>query len=110
MQTSTTAVSRRARKSSKGKSFFFSNQLEEAQQSLFQTADHKNFKHGLSGMAMNTKHVYFWNTFNIFYFDIVTDDHEFHTLGLNVDYRDKNTFIRTVRTGSNDDKIVVLVR
>lgn len=61
-------------------------------------------------MAINTKHVYFWNTFNIFYFDTFTDDHEFHRLGLNVDFRDKNTFIRAVRTGSNDDKIVVLVR
>jgi len=61
-------------------------------------------------MAINNSHVYFWNNFNIWYFDTFTDEHEFHRLGLKVDKDDKNTYIKTVRTGSNIDKIVVLVR
>ena len=61
-------------------------------------------------MSINTSHVFFWNKFNIWYFDTETDEHDFHRLGLFVDRDDKNTFIKTVRTGSKDDKIVVLVR
>jgi len=61
-------------------------------------------------MAINASYAFFWNKFNIWYFETKTDTHDFKRLDLFVDRDDKNTFIKTVRTGSNEDKIVVLVR
>lgn len=59
---------------------------------------------------MNISHVFFWNDFNIWYFDINTDEHEMHKLELFVDPQDKNTKVKTVRTGSTDDKVAIIVR
>lgn len=74
---------------------------EEAQQSCFLTKENSEFEHGLRGFAMNKQHVFFWNNFKIWYFDILEDTHKMNSIGLYVDPNDNDTKVKTVRTCSS---------
>ena len=64
----------------------------------------------MRGMAMNMENVFFWNNFNIWYFDITDSKHEMKKIGLYVDPLDLLTKIKTVRTSTTDHEIAILVR
>lgn len=64
----------------------------------------------MKGMALNTNHVFFWNNFQIWYFDVADDIHKFYNIGLYVDPEDLLTKIKSVRTSSCDDLITIIVR
>jgi len=82
----------------------------EVDECLFITEDLPEFKHGMKNFALNTRHIYFWNDFNIWCYALDTPVVEFQTLGLIVDPNEKQSRIKRVRTGSNDTKIGVLVK
>ena len=56
---------------------------------------------------MNKDHVFFWNNFNVWYYNLNDISFEtnqtFHTLHINVDKRDKDSWIKLVRAGSEMD-------
>jgi len=81
----------------------------------------KLFASGLSGVAMNTASVFFWNNFRIWYLSIAEPTEGFshvdadgevkeNKLGLYVSPEEKQTAIKKVRTGSNEQNIMVQVK
>jgi hypothetical protein len=56
---------------------------------------------------MNKDHVFFWNNHNIWYYDLnsisFATRQTFHKISLNVDPKDKDSWIKLVRAGSEMD-------
>ena len=53
---------------------------------------------------MNKDYVFFWNNFNVWYYDLNNMSYEtsqnFKTINLNVDKHEKDSWIKLVRAGS----------
>jgi hypothetical protein len=64
-----------------------------------------NFSAG--NFTMNKDHVFFWNNHNIWYYDLnsisFATRQTFHKISLNVDPKDKDSWIKLVRAGSEMD-------
>ena len=63
---------------------------------------------------MNKDYVFFWNNFNVWYYKLdemsYETSQEFTKISLNVDSRDKDSWIKRVRAGSEKDQISVRIR
>jgi len=72
-----------------------------------------NDNYYVGSVAINDKYIFFWNNQLVFYFNLKdTKDNDLMrltTLNFVVDPELKDTFIITVRTGSNPEKIAIVI-
>ena len=66
----------------------------------------------VTGFSMNKDKLFFWNDFEIWYYDLRFEKftEEWKKLSLNVDRGDLARRIKFVRTGPGDDKVAVIVK
>ena len=80
----------------------------KANQEVFITKSQDIFDNFTAGhFTMNKDYVFFWNNFNVWYYKLneisFATRQEFHTISLTVDKRDKDSWIKLVRAGSELD-------
>ena len=70
------------------------------------------FSNGMSGFAINSRDIYFWNQYKIWSLkiDTINPMATMNVLALRVDRSEKTTKIKKVRTGSTTNKIAIIVR
>ena len=86
-------------------SFKVGNTDDNASQEVFVTKGQPRFENYDAGhFTMNKDYVFFWNNFNVWYYDLNNMSYEttqeFHTINLNVDKNEKDSWIKLVRAGS----------
>lgn len=59
---------------------------------------------------MNTGNIFFWNDSKVWKYDLKNFGKTMEKLSINVSAQEPQTRIRKVRTGSTEDKIVILIR
>jgi hypothetical protein len=70
---------------------------------LFLTHSFPDFLHGCDGFAFNNKNIYFWNLFEIWYFDITLMKEQMTQMVLYVSPNEVETTVKQVYTGCSDD-------